>query len=71
MMSVTFAHLGPESGILTYIDDIICLSSTFEDHLKPLEQMFSALKAAGRTLKPSKLQLGQKRIDYLGHVISE
>ena len=36
-------HLGPESSILTYMDDIICLDSTFEAHLKSLEQMFSAL----------------------------
>ena len=44
-MSVTLGQLGPESGILTYMDDIICLSSTFEDHLKSLKQMFSALQA--------------------------
>ena len=53
------------------MDDIICLNSTFEDHLKSLEQMFSALQAAGLTLKPTKLQFGQKEIEYLGHVISE
>ena len=41
-MSVTFSHLGPESGILTYMDDIICLNCTFEAHLKSLEQRFSA-----------------------------
>ena len=33
--------------------------------------MFSALPAAGVTLKPTKLQFGQKEIEYLGHVISE
>ena len=71
MMSVTFGHLGPQSGILTYMDDIICLNSTFEAHLKSLEQMFSALQAAGLTLKPTKLQFGQKKIEDLGHVISE
>ena len=70
-MSVTFGHLGPQLGILTHMDDIICPSSTFEDHLKSLEQMFSALQAAGLTWKPSKLQFGQKRIEYVGHVISE
>ena len=71
MMPVTFGHLGPESGILTYMDDVICLNSTFEAHLKSLEQMFSALQAAGLTLKPTKLQFGQKEIEYLGHVILE
>ena len=62
-MSVTFGHLGPESGILTYMDGIVFLNSTFEAHLKSLEQMFSALQAAGLTLKPTKLQFGQKEIE--------
>ena len=70
-MSVTFGHLGPESGILTYMDDIICLNSTFEAHLKSLEHMFSALQATGLTLKLTKLQFGQKEIEYLGRVVSE
>ena len=38
MMSVTFGHLGSESGILAYMDDIIYLNSTFEAHLKPLNK---------------------------------
>ena len=71
MMTVTFGHLRPESRILTYMDDIICLNSTFEAHLKSLEQLVSALQAAGLTLKPTKLQFRQKEIEYLGHVISE
>ena len=54
-----------------YMDDIICLNSTFEAHLKSLGQMFSALQAAGLTLKPTRLQFGQKDIEYLGHVIVE
>ena len=53
------------------MDDIVCLNSTFEAHLKPLEQMFSALQAAGLTLKPRKLQFGQNEIEHLGHVMSE
>ena len=53
------------------MDDIICFNSTFEAHLKSLEQMFSALQAAGVTLKPMKLQFGQKEMECLGHVISE
>ena len=53
------------------MDDIVCLNSTFEAHLNSLEQTFSALQAAGVTLKPTKLQLGQNEIEYIGHVISE
>ena len=53
------------------MDDIVCLNSTFEAHLNSLEQTFSALQAAGVTLKPTKLQFGQKEIEYLVHVVSE
>ena len=53
------------------MDGIICLNSTFEAHLKSLEQMFSALLAAGSALKPTKLQFRQNEIEYLSHVISE
>lgn len=70
IMSMALGHLGPDSGVLAYMDDLICISPTFESHLKSLERMFAALQAAGLTLKPSKVQFGQKQIEYLGHVIS-
>lgn len=70
IMSVAPGHLGPDSGVFSYMDGLICISLTFEVHLKSLEQMFEALQAAGLTLKPSKLQFGQKHTEYLGHVIS-
>ena len=71
IVSVIFGHLGLEAGIITYMNDTICLSSTFEPHLRSREQMFSALQTAGLTIKPTKLQFGQKEMEYLGHVISE
>ena len=70
-MSLTLGHLGLESGILSYMDDIVCMSSTFDAHLRSLEQMFHALQNAGLTLKPSKVQFGQREISCLGHTISE
>ncbi|CAB1100197.1 unnamed protein product [Ectocarpus sp. CCAP 1310/34] len=69
VMSLALGHLGPDSGVLSYMDDLICINHTFEAHLSSLEKMFAALQAAGLTLKPSKIQFGQKEVDYLGHVI--
>ena len=69
-MSIALGHLGPDSGVLSYMDDLICINRTFENHLVSLEKMFAALQAAGLTLKPSKIQFGRKEVDYLGHVIS-
>ncbi|CAB1100355.1 unnamed protein product [Ectocarpus sp. CCAP 1310/34] len=70
VMSIALGHLGPDSGVLSYMDDLICINRTFETHLVPIEKMFAALQAAGLTLKPSKIQFGRKEVDYLGHVIS-
>ena len=70
VMSLSLGHLGPDSGILSYMDDLICINHTFESHLVSLEKMFAALHVAGLTLKPSKIQFEQKEDDYLGHVIS-
>lgn len=69
--SAVIGHLGPDSGHLWYIDDSMCSSSTFEEHMKFIRLMFAALQPAGLTLKPSKIQFDPKEINYLGHVISE
>ena len=53
------------------MDDLIACSPTWEAHLLLLERMFSALRAAGLTLQPSKLQFGSEQVKYLGNVISE
>ena len=70
MMSLAFSHFGPRSGLLVYMDDIICCSSTWESHLTLLENMLQALQAAGLALKPSKVQFGPKEVKYLGHILS-
>ena len=56
---------------LVYIDDIIIFSSTIDDHLKQLNEVFSRLKAAGLKLKPKKCHLFKSKVQYLGHVVSE
>ena len=53
------------------MDDLTAFPPTWEAHLLLLERMFSALQAAGLTLKPSKLHFGSKQLKYLGHIISE
>ena len=69
-MSLAFANFGQPSGLLVYMDDVIACSATREAHLKLLEDMFRALQTAGLTLKPSKIHLGLREVQYLGHVLS-
>ena len=64
MMSLARGDTASANGLLCYMDYLIACSSTWEAHLLLLERMFSALQAAGLTLKPSKLQFGSKQVKY-------
>lgn len=58
------------SGIIVYMDDLYILSSTWESHLKSLDNMSIVLQSADLTLKPPRVVFGPKTVYYLGHVIS-
>ena len=55
---------------LVYLDDIIVFSSTFEEHLSRLEEVFKRLEAADLRLKPSKCYLLRAEVEFLGHVVT-
>ncbi|HSN23026.1 MAG TPA: reverse transcriptase family protein, partial [Methylomicrobium sp.] len=56
---------------LVYLDDIIIYSETFEEHLHRLEAVLQRLRWAKLKLKPSKCHLLQRKVEFLGHTISE
>jgi transposase InsO family protein len=68
LMEQTLADL---TNTMAYLDDVIIHSKTFEEHLERLEAVFNKLQEKGLKLKPSKCHLFRKRVEYLGHVISE
>ena len=55
---------------LIYLDDIIIFSSSFEEHLKKLEEVFGRLKQYGLKLNPHKCQFLRSKLKYLGHIVS-
>lgn len=55
---------------LVYLDDVIIFSSTFDEHLRNLEEILQKLSNAGLKLSPKKCQLFRKEVKYLGHIIS-
>ena len=55
---------------LIYIDDIIVLGRTFEEHVQRNEQVFERIRGAGLKLKPTKCNMFEKEIIFLGHVVS-
>ena len=56
---------------LVFLDDIIVMSSTFEQHLERLNAVFNRLRSANLKLKPSKCKLFQLKVKFLGSVVSE
>ena len=58
------------SSCLVYLDDIIVLGRTFEDHLKHLSQVFQRLREAKLKLKVKKCSFCRETVQFLGHVVS-
>jgi len=55
---------------LVYLDDILVFSKTFDEHLDRLATVFDRLDRYSLKLKPSKYSLFQRKVSFLGHVIS-
>jgi len=60
--------MGVSSSI--YIDDIVVYAQTYEELKIRLEEVFIRLGGANLKLKPTKVKLFQREIQYLGHRIS-
>ena len=57
--------------LLVYLDDIILFSKTVEEHFVRLRELFDCLRKANLKLKPSKCNLLQTEVEFLGHVVSQ
>ena len=57
--------------ILVYLDDIIVYTSTFEEHIDALSQVFQLLEKANIKAHLRKTEIGLKEVLYLGHIITE
>lgn len=55
---------------LVYLDDVIIFSKSVEEHIQHVDEILSALKEAGVTLKMYKCRFFTRRVEYLGHFIS-
>lgn len=63
--------LGPElePNVLVYLDDIIIVSQTFDEHLRHLTEVFRRLRQAKLRLNPEKCHFCRDQLKYLGHVV--
>ena len=58
------------SQCLVYLDDVIILATSFNDHLCKLAAVFECLMKDGLKRKPYKCAFFQREVQYLGHIIS-
>ena len=57
--------------IILFFEDILVFSKMLEQHVEHLRQVLQLLKKDHWQAKQSKCAFGQRKIAYLGHVISE
>lgn len=58
-----------QPSVLVYLDDIIIVSQTFEEHLHTLSLVFDRLHAAGLVVSPDKCQYCRPQLRYLGYIV--
>jgi hypothetical protein len=68
-MNSVFADL-LRKGVLIFMDDILIYTSTLEQHKELLNKVFTILQDNKFYVKQSKCSFAQKKLQYLGHVIS-
>ena len=55
----------------SYVDDILVHTSTWEEYLSILHQLFDRIKLSGLTLKPTKCYIGEKSVGFIGHDVKQ
>jgi len=57
-------------SVLVYIDDIVVYADTYDELKIGLEEVLIRFRGANLKLKPTKVRLFQREIQFLGHHIS-
>ena len=60
----------PWKKVIVYVDDILIMGSTFEEHLTLVSQVLSTLLQHGVKIKLDKCEWAAGRVEFLGHVVS-
>lgn len=56
---------------LIYMDDVIIYSSTLNEHMNRLKEVFFRLRKYNLKIQPDKCEFLRKEVSYLGHIITE
>ena len=63
--------LRDSSDLDNYLDDVLAHSGNWQEHLRSLRDFFERVKQANLTLRPTKCEIGEFDVTFLGHKISE
>jgi hypothetical protein len=55
---------------LVYVDDILILGETLEEHNSKLREVFQKLREFNITIEPDKCEFLKEELNYLGHVVT-
>ena len=69
VMDAELARFGCTEFAFAYIDDLIIVSDTWEDHMKHVKQVFNMLKKCNLKIHPQKSVFATDVVEYLGHNI--
>jgi len=70
LMDLVFSGLNYYS-VLVYLDDVVVFGPSVETLMERLEEVFLRLRGANLKINTRKCHLFQRRISFLGHVISQ
>ena len=56
-------------NVETFLDDLLIHTTTWEEHCRVLKEVFRRLNEANLTAKPSKCEIGEESLEYLGHIV--
>ena len=56
-------------GVFAYLDDIVVISDTWEEHLRRLSLLLARLTKANLTVNLKKSDFGKGTVCYLGHIV--
>ena len=69
MMDICLSGLRTDK-VLSYMDDIVVFSTTFDEHVRDLKAVFECLRTANVTLKASKCVFAAQKVEFLGFELS-
>uniref|UniRef100_A0A1Y1K180 RNA-directed DNA polymerase n=2 Tax=Photinus pyralis TaxID=7054 RepID=A0A1Y1K180_PHOPY len=70
LMDYIFGNLLGEN-LFVYLDDIIVVSQTFDEHITILKEVYRRLKEANLTVNIEKCDFCKSRLSYLGYVVDK